>query len=136
MDWSQIVSLVFQGVLMVLTGVLAFTTIALWRSTNRYTEATKQMAHSTEVMSKISNRQSATQIIQTLFGSIQSAPDELREEIERDYPHFRDNLRRFAWRCSNNIDRLFEDAFNFDEDDFDSGINPQCRQVGDNDHGH
>jgi len=36
MDWSQIVALLSDIVFLLFTGVLAFATIGLWRSTNRY----------------------------------------------------------------------------------------------------
>ena len=54
MNWSQMLSLSFQGVLALFTIGLVIITWGLWRSTKRYVDATKEMADSmkrnTEIM--------------------------------------------------------------------------------------
>ena len=49
MDWSQIVSLSFQGVLAIFTGGLVFATVCLWRSTKRYADATDKLLRSQQL---------------------------------------------------------------------------------------
>ena len=56
MDSSQIVTLLSNIALPILTGGLVWATIALWRSTSRYADATKEMAQSTEEYTRISEK--------------------------------------------------------------------------------